>query len=257
MYANYHTHTWRCKHATETEREYIEAAIAAGLTELGFSDHTPYPFPDGRTSFFRMAMDQSDGYFAAIRALREEYRGKIDIHVGVEAEYYPDVFPALLSHLRAQGCEYMVLGQHYLFNEEPDNIVYSGDATDEEWRLRQYADQVVAGLETGSVFYVAHPDLLHWTGDAATYERHMRRLCEAAKKADVPLEVNLHGIMLSRHYPSPAFWRIAGEVGNRAILGMDAHGVKEFAMPELEEIGRKLLADAGLVPEDRLPMKPV
>ena len=41
MHTNYHTHTYRCHHAFGTEREYIEKAIEAGFTVLGFSDHTP------------------------------------------------------------------------------------------------------------------------------------------------------------------------------------------------------------------------
>ena len=35
MIANYHTHTWRCRHADGTEREYVETAIEAGLSLLG------------------------------------------------------------------------------------------------------------------------------------------------------------------------------------------------------------------------------
>ena len=68
MQANYHTHTIRCHHAVGTEREYIEAAIAAGITELGFSDHSPYPFSDGYVSNFRMALEETAGYFETLRA---------------------------------------------------------------------------------------------------------------------------------------------------------------------------------------------
>lgn len=42
---NFHTHTYRCHHAKGTDRDYVEAAIKAGYTEIGFSDHVPYPFP--------------------------------------------------------------------------------------------------------------------------------------------------------------------------------------------------------------------
>ena len=45
--ANYHTHTTRCNHAMGTEREYIETAISEGFEILGFSDHTPQPYPAG------------------------------------------------------------------------------------------------------------------------------------------------------------------------------------------------------------------
>ena len=41
---NYHTHTFRCQHASGTEREYIESALAAGITKIGFSEHIPFRF---------------------------------------------------------------------------------------------------------------------------------------------------------------------------------------------------------------------
>ena len=66
MIANYHTHTWRCRHADGTEREYVERAIEGGLKILGFSDHSPYPFPDGYDSGMRMRLDQVEGYFIKI-----------------------------------------------------------------------------------------------------------------------------------------------------------------------------------------------
>ena len=46
MTANYHTHTWRCLHASGTERQYVERAIEGGLAVLGFSDHAPMPYPE-------------------------------------------------------------------------------------------------------------------------------------------------------------------------------------------------------------------
>ena len=46
MIANYHTHTTRCRHASGTEEAYVQAAIQGGLEILGFSDHTPYWFPE-------------------------------------------------------------------------------------------------------------------------------------------------------------------------------------------------------------------
>ena len=35
MYANYHTHTKRCGHAEGEDKEYIEAAIKAVISETG------------------------------------------------------------------------------------------------------------------------------------------------------------------------------------------------------------------------------
>ena len=73
MIMNLHTHTFRCNHASGKERDYIENAIAGGLTTLGFADHAPYPFPNGYQSGFRMLCDQVDDYVDTLLALREEY----------------------------------------------------------------------------------------------------------------------------------------------------------------------------------------
>ena len=92
MFANYHTHTFRCHHATGTEREYIEAAIAEGIKVLGFSDHIPCLFPDGHQSGFRVQTEDTEDYFTVLRALRKEYKDDIEIHIGFESEYYPELF---------------------------------------------------------------------------------------------------------------------------------------------------------------------
>ena len=39
MITDYHTHTFRCGHAVGTMREYIEAAMARGIDEIGLSDN--------------------------------------------------------------------------------------------------------------------------------------------------------------------------------------------------------------------------
>ena len=74
LIANYHTHTTRCKHASGSEREYIEAAIKAGMKILGFADHVPCPFEDGFVSGIRMDMEDAADYVNDIRALQKEVR---------------------------------------------------------------------------------------------------------------------------------------------------------------------------------------
>ena len=200
MLVNYHTHTWRCHHAEPDERAYIEAAIAAGVQVLGFSDHTPYPFPPEHVSWFRMTVEEAPQYFRLIRELRDEYADRIEIHVGVEAEYYPAYFPAMVDLLRENGCEYMLLGQHFVFNEEKPEYGSAG-ATDDPAMLRQYVDQTIEGMETGLFTYLAHPDLIRFTGDGETYRSHMRRLprgqgagrAVGAQSAGVPRQAQLSG----------------------------------------------------------------
>lgn len=255
MIANYHTHTWRCKHAEGEERAYVEQAIAAGTRILGFSDHTPYPFPNGYVSYFRMAPSQAEGYFTTLSDLKREYAGQIEIRIGVEAEYYPEHFQALLELLAQYPCEYLILGQHFT-NNELDGV-YSGRATADEAVLMQYVSQVLEGLSTGKFTYLAHPDLLNWRGAEEVYRRETTRLCRGVKALGLPLEINLLGLYEGRHYPNGTFWQIAGEVGNTAILGCDAHQPWALNRPDIEEAGRELAAEYGIPLVDTVNLRSI
>ncbi len=257
MAMNYHTHTPRCHHATGSERAYIEEAIKAGMPVLGFSDHTPYPFDKGYYSNFRMRPEETAGYVQTLLKLREEYRGRIEIKIGFEAEYYPAYFERLLELLAPYPVDYLLLGQHFLENET--SHLYSGEQTDSETRLGRYVDQVIAGMETGMFSYVAHPDLVNFVGEPAAYRRQCLRLCQAAKTLSVPLEINLLGIREARAYPRWDFFALAAEVGNDVILGSDAHSPdavcdtpsREIAQAKAKKLGLRLVEQPALRPPRR------
>ena len=103
MHMNLHAHTTRCGHATGTPREYIEAAIAGGIRIMGFSEHVPLRFPDGHETPHRVPTAQAPDYIAQLRQLREEYRDKITLHIGFEAEFYPRFFDEMLKNVRELG----------------------------------------------------------------------------------------------------------------------------------------------------------
>ncbi len=222
MNYNYHTHTYRCRHATSTPEEYILRAIGGGIKNMGFSDHAPFVFPDGHESGFRVPMAQAAEYVNELRVLREKYKDKIDIKIGFEMEYYPSHFEKMLSIARAAGGEYLILGQHFIGEEYPSGL-YMFRATDREEHLCEYVDCVVAAMKSGYFSYVAHPDLGNYVGDEAVYDREMRRLCSASRELGIPLEINFLGIRTSRHYPCEKFWKIAGEERALVTFGFDAH----------------------------------
>ena len=141
MFANYHTHTYRCGHAEGHESEYVEQAVKKGLTILGISDHTPYDFFDygPRNRPMRMKPEELGEYVSSVKALAKKYEDIIEIHAGLEAEYYPKYFSRLLELVRENEVEYMILGQHFLFNEIEDG--YTGRPFCDTARLKQYVSQ--------------------------------------------------------------------------------------------------------------------
>ena len=69
--ANFHTHTFRCGHASGDAIDYARIAVAGGCETLGFSDHTP--LPDGRWSDFRMKRGDLNDYVAAVSKAAEAF----------------------------------------------------------------------------------------------------------------------------------------------------------------------------------------
>lgn len=254
MIENYHTHTTRCRHASGTEEEYVRQAIDGGLKVLGFSDHTPFLFPDGYYSHMRMYPDQLEGYVASILALKEKYAGKIDIRLGLEVEYYPARMEDLLKLIAPYDIEYFILGQHWCENEQ--NEPYNGRATEDKALLERYCSQCIAAMETGLFTYLAHPDLLHFVGNPAFYRQQAERLCRRAKEFEIPLEINLLGIQSGRHYPREDFWEIAGKTGCKVVIGSDAHAPMDVTDPAAEAKALALVEKYQLQLLEHISLRP-
>ena len=228
--ANYHTHTARCGHAAGMEEEYIRSAVGSGYRILGFSDHTPWPYESGYTHpGVRMTTEMLPGYLASLRELREKYRDRLKLYIGLECEYFPAYLPWLRETAERERLDHLILGNHFELSDETG--IYYGRATEKE-QVRSYVRTTVAGMETGLFCCLAHPDLVlmsYPVFDAACLEAS-RTLCRAAKALALPLEYNVQGLRymdtgraVGLGYPCRRFWEIAAEEGNTAVIGVDAH----------------------------------
>lgn len=255
MIANYHAHTTRCRHATGSEEDYVNRAIQGGLQIFGFSDHTPYPFPGDYYSHFRMFPDQLQDYCHTVLSLKERYVNQIQLHLGLEVEYYPAYFGELMAILRDTPVEYMLLGQHFVGNEIGDH--YGGWRTDQKGLLVRYVDQVCEAMQTGLFTYLAHPDLMYIQVDDGFYKAQMRRLCREANSCGVPLELNLLGIRNGRNYPDVRFWEVAAEEGCPTVFGYDSHDVPSAWDHTSEQVALKLVDRLGLRLLETVDLRPI
>ena len=83
----FHVHTYRCGHAEAVPDEaYIQRAIEIGATGIWFTDHAPFP-----CDLFRGRMMYADlpEYVATLTELKKRYERQIDVHIGLEIEYFP------------------------------------------------------------------------------------------------------------------------------------------------------------------------
>lgn len=253
---NYHTHTQRCRHAQDTDEQYVLAAIAAGYQTLGFADHGPFPFPDGYVSPLRMTLPELAGYTSSLTGLQAKYADQIEICIGLEYEYFPAYLPFLHEIKKSTPVSYFILGNHF-DTDEQGGFFFSESRTPAQ--IERYAACTIAGMETGLYSYLAHPDLfLHsYPAFDAAARQVSRALCQAARQSNMPLEYNVLGLEKQAQgvpgigYPCREFWQIAAEEGCKAIVGMDAHRAQALAAAPFASACRTL-ASLGLCRVERL-----
>ena len=257
MLCNYHTHTKYCGHAHGETEEYIQEAVASGLKVCGFSDHAPFAYPeDNWEAGHRVDMKYAPEQMEELKALREKYKGQIEIPIGYEMEYYPAYFEHMLKTVKDFGAEYLILGQHFYYDDRKPHP-RTLKQTKSVQMLASYVDIVCEAMKTGVFTYVAHPDIVWFTGSRETYRREMTRLCLTAKETGTPLEINLLGILTDRFYPHKEFWKLCGEIGCKVCIGIDAHGPERFAQKEILEKALKMVEKYHLELIDEMELKKI
>ncbi len=225
MLASYHNHTPLCNHAEGSEEEYVLHAIKHGYRIFGFSDHAPHLFSEALWAS-RMTPDEISIYAERVLNLKHKYRDFIDVRLGLELEYYPYYHKKDMELYRSSGIEYLILGQHLIGYREPGVYKNSFAETQKNEDYSAYVDQCIEALQTGNFCYFAHPDVFKYRGgDLDFYREESDRLILAAKLLDIPLEVNMYGLIDGRHYPNGVFWDRVSKLGAKVILGRDAHKV--------------------------------
>ncbi|NMA42892.1 MAG: histidinol-phosphatase [Oligosphaeraceae bacterium] len=228
--ANFHTHTYLCKHAGGNVAEYCQAALDSGVSILGFTDHCPHP--DSRWSAVRMDMSELPGYIADIEKAKIDFP-QLHILNGMECEYVPEFGDYQRDYfLDELGLDYLLGACHsYLYKGEYHGV--HGQTMDAD-QLAAYAAYMCACMRSGIYAAMAHPDLFGmaiWRWDAAA-ESCSRRILQCAQECCVPLELNAYGLRKplqtyaegERHmYPVAQFWELAAEYDIEVLVGSDAH----------------------------------
>lgn len=231
---DYHIHTYLCKHAAKCPKEYLEAAHAKNLLEIGFADHAPsFAGFDPRS---RMAVEQFSIYQNIIAEAKAQ--NIIPVKYGIEADYYSGCEVILRDWLAAQEFDYVLGSVHFI-------DVFGDIATDdlnqrERWALvdaktvwQKYFAQVLELVKSKMYDAVAHFDLPKKFGfippsDFAIKEM-VQPILDLMVKNNMALELNTSGLRyeVNEIYPSPLILELAFEREIPICFGSDAHTAKD------------------------------
>lgn len=236
MLTDYHLHLRPDEPGTTSERHftaenverYLAAAEAAGIEELGVSEHV-YRFTQA-LDLWRHPLWEEEAR-DDLGAYCEFVRGT-SLRLGIECDYVPAAEDRTANLLDAHDFDYVVGSVHFVGEKAVDHEGWdvweaSGDA-DEVWR--RYFTALAECARSGLFDILAHPDLVKvWGRGRPAPERDPRHYYEPAVEAiaesGIAVEVSTAGLRkpVNELYPSRAFAEMCVEAGACFVLSSDAH----------------------------------
>jgi histidinol-phosphatase (PHP family) len=234
---DYHVHTARCGHAGGAARDYVLAALSRGLSEIAFTDHIPLYFLPGEDPDPGLAMTRAElpGYVEEVRALREEFAGRIDVLLGLEADYAEGHETALEEILRAHDWDVVLGSVHWVaggwIDAPGSRKRHEIEGSALLWR--EYYRLLAKAAASGLFDVITHFDLPKKFGHrmppgAADAEA---AAVDAARAAGVSIEVSSAGLRktVAEEYPAPLLLTSLVAAGVPIVFSSDAHAPAEVA----------------------------
>lgn len=226
MPINYHVHTPLCNHATGSMPAFIRQAIAIGLSEICFLDHlTLTPVDRGLT----MSLEEVPLYYHSARRLATRFRDDIQVKVGLEIDYHPDLTRPVYDIVSTLDFDVIGSSIHYLGDMD---IVTRQSG----WRLgegdtdavyAQYLALMDRMLDEDYFDLVCHFDLPKKYGrlPCRSFETEINALLTKIKARGLAMEINTSGFdnPIAEMYPSPEILQSCLLLGIPVTLGSDAH----------------------------------
>lgn len=228
---DYHMHTPRCNHASGSILNYAEAALQAGLTEIGISDHAP--MPDNFDAEWRMHMSELDHYRQELKQAQQQMLPSgLTVRCALEADFHPD-HQGFIQQLTAQfDWDYIIGSVHFIkdwgFDNPDDQDGWKFWSLEEAWCA--YFDAVAESAASGIFDIIGHPDLLKKYGhlmpiNNRLVDRAETRMLESVLATNATLEISSAGLRkpVAEIYPHNGMIAKAAHMGIPFSFGSDAH----------------------------------
>jgi HisJ family histidinol phosphate phosphatase len=223
LFYDSHMHTPLCKHAWGEPEEYAQQALKAGLKGIIFTCHCP--MPNGFWPTVRMSESEFDIYVALVQRAADVFKGKLDIRLGIESEYYPGC-EEYIAALHQRADFHYVLGAVHWQAKEYLNKFETG--TIENFR-RTYFEHLAKSAESGLYDCLAHPDLVkNYHPDSwcfAIVKNTVSAALDRIAATGVAMELNTSGLNKSYSEMNPGLemLRMMAERKIPIVVGSDSH----------------------------------
>ncbi len=256
MFIDYHTHHARCGHAIGELEEYVKKGIEIGLAQIGLSDHMPLLHVDPASYYPEMAMPMEEipRYVEECLALKEKYKGQIDVRVGLEGDYIEGCEEQIEAIVKAYPWDYVIGSVHFLGEWDITDFrqTHGWEGRDRMAVYEQYYDAIGKAAATGFYDYIGHIDVIKRFGFQPDGDvKHLENAAlEAVKRHGLAIELNASGLRTpaAEMFPSRRMLEYAHKLGIPLTIGSDAHQPERLgqyldqARAVLKEVGYTQLA---------------
>jgi histidinol-phosphatase (PHP family) len=277
-FSNYHTHTRHCDGNREPE-EFVEAALRKGMPRLGFSGHNVVPFP----AVWTMPAERLPDYLRQVREVKARFHGRIEVFLGMEADYLPGITSSLHPRIRDLGLDYVIGSVHFIAPLDGEySWTVDGTAEELDTGLRGcfggdiralvelYYRRVAEMAETTRPDIIGHMDIVkknnrdgrYFSEDESWYRSVVMGALEAVAHSGSVVELNTGGVVRNTSgalHPSEWILREALRLRIPVMVNADAHwpdhidGYFAEAVRLLKDIGfrtQRQLTSRGWVDEE-------
>ncbi len=258
--SDYHVHLERGPWTLEWLGRFAAQARAAGLTEIGFSEH-PHRFRECRKMY--PPRDAVEGWVdqqctesleSYIRLIEDARRAGLPVKIGLEWDYLPGYEAEVERLLGAYPWDFAIGSVHWLPPDDRNGVWWGFDnlSRADEWErrdvlaaYRRYFLLIAQAAETRLFDFIGHPDVIKVCGyrPAGDLTELYEAAAEAMARAGVCAEINTAGWRkpVGEVYPAPGLLRACRRAGVPTLINSDAH------VPE--DVGRDFARAAAIARE--------
>ena len=225
--SDYHMHTPLCGHAVGEPREYAQTAVKVGLEEIGFSDHAPLVSHEDPK--ITMSIKQLPTYYKMMEKVQVEFKDKLRIKVGIEADFIPGLEAKTKKILDDYKYDYVIGSVHFIKNwgfDDPDTRE-TWDEIDVNRVYRDYYDLLRQSAQSKLFDIMGHVDLVKKFGHRASEDMtdEVTKTAKVFKDSGVVVEINTAGLRKTckEMYPSLNCLKIYCKTGVPLTFGSDSH----------------------------------
>ncbi len=270
-YFNLHTHT-RFSDGSDSPEEYIKEAVRQGFSTLGFTDHSPVPFPNT----FALRTEKLGEYCSEISDLKKQYSSQsgsgIEVLLGIEIDYIPGITTPISDYRRNYPFDYVIGSVHLIKNPSVEGLwfidgperslcqaglseVFGGNA---RAAVTTYYRQLQEMISVHTPDIVGHIDKVkmynrgdYFSEEDSWYRSLIDETLDLVKSTGCVVEINTRGLYKKRSeslFPGIEILKKILRLDIPVTLCSDAHKPHELSLlfPEtillLEKLGYKSLA---------------